>query len=297
MRAIKVGILWTILVFGSGSTLAQSPMPEFEVASMRLSEAEGGLNWVRTGGPGTTDPGRLTYINAPLDQIIADAFDIQRSQIRGPDFIVTQRYNIVAKVPGFATPEGVRQMLQTLLAQRIHLISHVELKLQDGYELRLSASQLKVRDLIATLCADLRDPLPDDQIQPDEAGFPILPPGVRWGLGYKSGHTRAAFRCTSMQQFAQFLGTRLGTQHVGGAAEGKMSVEPAPILDKTGMNGLYDFAFDYEAFPFASLLSVADLLNSLNRALGSQLGLVLVRAKVQVRGLAIEHLEKQPADN
>lgn len=61
---------------------------EFEVASVRASgvrvagERPGPA--ARSGGPGTSDPVRITYSNMPLNLIVADAFDVHWDRIGLP---------------------------------------------------------------------------------------------------------------------------------------------------------------------------------------------------------------------
>jgi hypothetical protein len=42
------------------------------------------INGIRRGGPGTADPGRITFSRVLLDVILAEAFDVPRDLIRGP---------------------------------------------------------------------------------------------------------------------------------------------------------------------------------------------------------------------
>ena len=83
--------LMSLLLLPPNVAHGQSPaMLEFEVASVRVSPALSGrdalpLGGARTGGPGTNDPVRIVFSHAPLERIIADAFDLTWDQITGPD--------------------------------------------------------------------------------------------------------------------------------------------------------------------------------------------------------------------
>lgn len=132
------GVFGFLIVANIASRGQQTPDPEFEAASMHPSTAREAreerpyINGRRVGGPGSTDPERIAYLRVPLDQILADAFDVSRDQIRGPDFIVTQRYDIVAKVPLGTSQQEAKQMLRSLLADRLHLAAHLETKIVPG---------------------------------------------------------------------------------------------------------------------------------------------------------------------
>jgi uncharacterized protein (TIGR03435 family) len=280
----------------------QTPNLEFEVASMHPStprearEERPYINGRRIGGPGSTDPERITYLRVPLDQILAEAFDVSRDQIRGPDFIVTQRYDIVANVPIGTSQQEAKQMLRSLLTDRLHLAAHLETKIVPGYELRRGDGEFKLKEIAADPSERLQDP-ELGEVGVGEDGFPTLPAGVRWGIIYQARHTRLRFRATSMAEFASFLGSRLGSRFVGGAAVGRMWLESAPVSDKTGISGRYDFTFDYEAFALTTPSNLPDVLSAIEKALDKQLGLKVVYAKVPVDTLIIDRIEKTPSDN
>ncbi len=59
------------------------------------------------GGPGTSDPGQITWTNAALRNILMTAYDVQTYQVTAPDWMNTERYDIVAKVPAGATKAQV----------------------------------------------------------------------------------------------------------------------------------------------------------------------------------------------
>src|SRR6516165_5345412 len=94
----------------------------FEVASVRPSPPPGPNERVffgpPRGGPGTRDPGQITWERAALRNIIITAYDMQTYQINAPDWLATERYDIVAKVPGGATKEQVNVMWRNLLKER-----------------------------------------------------------------------------------------------------------------------------------------------------------------------------------
>jgi uncharacterized protein (TIGR03435 family) len=233
----------------------------------------------------------------PLDQILAEAFDVSRDQIRGPDFVVTQRYDIVANVPIGTSQQEAKQMLRSLLADRLHLAAHLETKIVPGYELRRGNGEFKLKEIAADPSERLQDPEPGE-VGVGEDGFPALPAGVRWGIIFAPNkRTRLRFRATSMAEFARFLGSKLGTRFLGGAAVGRMWLEPAPVSDKTGISGRYDFKFEYEAIAFTTPGNLPDVLNAIEKALDKQLGLKVVYAKVPVDTLVIDRIEKTPSDN
>ena len=73
-----------------------SQAQEFEVASVKRNAS--GNNFVQLGG----DPGgRFTATNVPLKLLIRQAYQLQDSQVvGGPNWINTDRFDIIAKAPG-----------------------------------------------------------------------------------------------------------------------------------------------------------------------------------------------------
>ena len=88
-------VLVVVRVFGQPPAL-----PSFDVASVKRHVADVPFGPVsRSGGPGTGDPGRMTYANVPLMVILTEAFDLEYYRIKGPESLSVERYDIVAKIP------------------------------------------------------------------------------------------------------------------------------------------------------------------------------------------------------
>src|SRR5947199_8073741 len=103
---------------------AEKP-PEFEVASVKVAPPRDGPGprYAGTrGGPGTDDPGRISYTNLSLKNLLMNAWDMKTYQVTGPSWMELEyRYDIVAKVPEGATKEQVKLMLLSLLKERFKL--------------------------------------------------------------------------------------------------------------------------------------------------------------------------------
>jgi len=69
----------------------------------------------------SADPGRLNYTNVSLSDVISQAYGVQHSQISGPSWLDSERFDVVAKIPAGAAMDQIPQMLQTLLAERFKL--------------------------------------------------------------------------------------------------------------------------------------------------------------------------------
>src|ERR1051326_9203498 len=106
----------------------------FEVATIKPfvpPQNDGRGNFLiagKRGGPGTDDPGQITWPVVNLKQLITAAFDVKPYQVTGPTWLDTERFAIVAKVPAGSTKEQVNVMWQNLLTERFGMVVHHESK-------------------------------------------------------------------------------------------------------------------------------------------------------------------------
>ena len=103
--------------------MALAQTSAFEVASVKIHK----------GGGGTTreiEPGSIRYLNITVGEFINMAYGGKRYQIAGPDWVAnngsSDRYDIVAKVGGSASPDQIRRMIGPLLSERFKLEFHRE---------------------------------------------------------------------------------------------------------------------------------------------------------------------------
>ena len=115
-----------IAFWASLSVLAQQPPArrEFEVASVKAAEARSGPHTVFL----RISHGTARIEGATLRQIIVQAYLVQRVNVLGgPSWYDFDQYDVVAKAPSSdAPPEQIRQMLQSLVADRFKLSMHRE---------------------------------------------------------------------------------------------------------------------------------------------------------------------------
>jgi uncharacterized protein (TIGR03435 family) len=136
---MKISML--LVVLASLDCLAQPPAtqappssPAFDVASLRLAGAES----LRYTGPRMqTLHGSLTTHGLPLRACIQWAYQMQPSQVIGPDWLNDVRLDIVAKAAAPVDDQQLFLMLRTLLADRLGVKAHVERKEMPVYVLTL----------------------------------------------------------------------------------------------------------------------------------------------------------------
>src|SRR5271165_4935802 len=122
--------------------------PEFEVASVKPSAPPSGNGPVAIGsrgGPGTPDPGRVTFIRLGLKGLLTSAYRVQPYQVIGPDWLDTERFDITATIPQGATKDDADVMLQNLLAERFHLTLHHGIRELPLYELTVGKGGPKMK--------------------------------------------------------------------------------------------------------------------------------------------------------
>jgi uncharacterized protein (TIGR03435 family) len=126
-----------------------TPAKPFEVASIKVNKS-GGVNGV-TGRGGQIRPskGQIAMENVTLWKALGFAYGIGEDKdyaITGPDWLKTERYDIVGKIPAGATFEQMRKMLQATLSDRFKLELHHETKQMPIYALVIAREGLKIKE-------------------------------------------------------------------------------------------------------------------------------------------------------
>jgi uncharacterized protein (TIGR03435 family) len=240
-----------------------APAPSaFEAASVKLHE--GGIS--RGNRTQTIEPGRLTWFNTNLGQLIEMAYGVKHYQVSGPDWIVnwgsTDRYDVLATAGKPVSADEIKRMLGPLLEERFHLTFHRE------------ARELPVFALIVAKGGP--------KLQPGDEGAPSISRDTDGGWFHKNW---------SMTMLADWLS---GLASVG-----------RPVIDGTGIQGPYSFHENLLNFPnvgttetkaeITARIDTPD--NSFFSALQSQLGFKVQAQKAQVEILVIDHAEKLPTEN
>jgi uncharacterized protein (TIGR03435 family) len=291
MRSLLIALL-------SLPALAQTPASEvagFEVAvvksSMPIREA---LPLIQAGklkvginiGKARVD---ISFVT--LEDLIVAAYKVKPYQVSGPDWIKLDRYDIQAKLPDAATPEQVPQMLQKLLAERFQLGIHREQRELPVYELTVGKKGPRLQPSVEPE-VDTSNVM--SSINPTSKGSIITggPMGTTRMINGPNGMRLELLR-GNMAGFGELLTKLLGR----------------PVLDRTGLKGLYQIGFDIPA----------EDVQNLARAIGAgpmtapppgtdpggstmfqaveDMGLKLVSAKDPVDLIIIDHAERKPTEN
>jgi len=291
----------SILIWACASASAQtSEQLNFEVASVRPSPSPQPNTRVfygpPRGGPGTSDPGRITWTAASMLSVLMAAYDLQAFQINPPAWAATTRYDIAAKVPPGATQAGVRVMWQNLLRDRFGVVLHHEPKEFQVYELTVAKGGLKLKETDLPSTAEPFDfAASSPKIGPDGSLNMNGTGSVVTVFPAPNGATaRLAAKGFTMSDLAARLGGWV----------------PHPILDKTGLTGRFDFVLEFTpdtshialptpggppAAPPAE--SAAEPGSNAASAVEKQLGLKLTEAKATLDVIVVDRAGKTPTEN
>ena len=124
----------SLLIFAvAGFAWAQAPAAApltFEVASIKkpaLSIQDQAMQGKLHVGM-KVDGARVDFGSMSLADLITTAYKVKSFQISGPDWLKTERFDIMAKLPEGANKDQVPEMLQALLAERFKLTIHRDTK-------------------------------------------------------------------------------------------------------------------------------------------------------------------------
>lgn len=90
-------------------------------------------------------PGTLNYRRVNLVAVIRRAFDVETSQIKGPEWLYTEFYDFEAKLPKDTKVGDLRLMLQNLLAERFHLKAHHDRREMSAFQLVVARNGFKMQ--------------------------------------------------------------------------------------------------------------------------------------------------------
>lgn len=246
----------------------------FDVASVKVSKAATGRVTI-TGGPGTSDPGRIRYSNVMLRRVLLDAYAVKNYQLVGPDWLDTARFDIEAKVPEGATKEQVQAMLREVLATRFQMTVHRESKELPIYALLVARNGAKIKPNDAASPGE--EQLAAMQKDEGKDGFPVLSlAAAGLVIETRNGRARLTAKEVPLAKLADLLSEQVGR----------------PVFDKTGLAGNYSFVLY-----FTPDNAAAGEEPFLPLALQEQLGLKLEARKRPVELLMIDRAERVPTEN
>jgi uncharacterized protein (TIGR03435 family) len=264
-----------LVICGVTATLAaQQPDAAFEVASIKINTAGGPI------GPQTVTPdGHISLINTAVGPLIARAYPdltVPIQILNLPSWAGSDRFDVVARSKAGASVEDVPQMLRTLLAQRMKLVTHYETREQPGYALTFARADKTLGPGIkpSSLNCGVAAPL---LAAPQEAADPKTASLRRCGAFWVEGDSVLSGGATLNE-----LG-RVVTSAAGG-----------PVTNATGLTGYFEIVVRYQRT--RSIPAADSNATSVFTAVQEQLGLKLKPAPIQGRILVIDAVERPTPD-
>ena len=287
--SIKDGLAVALLT--AASTLAQSPRParvEFEVAAIRPSPAGAGRG-IRIDGAQVHFSGFL------LREYVARAYRVPVSQVVVPESLSSTPFDLDAKLPEGSSPAQVAEMLQTLLADRFSLKQHREQKDTNVYALAIGKPPLRLKESARDPDASPRiDALVNVTVASSDAGTSV-------DLGHGSSYTMGG---------GTFKGRRFTADMLASTFERYCD---RPVVNMTGLTGVYDFSIDItpeenqvlgiRAALYAGVTLPPQVMSLLdtggNPLIGAvqQLGLKLDARKAPISLLVVDDARRTPLEN
>ena len=258
-----------ILLLAAGMVLGQTstPAPAFEVASIKAA-AQITPQTVMAGKLHVgvnVDGARVDIGNLSLSQLLCYAYTLKPFQLSGPDWMNSQRFDVLAKLPEGASKDQVPEMLQALLTERFQLKLHRDNKDLPVYALVVGKNGPKLKEAAADAEAPNPEGAPAFVPPPGGPGFGP-PPGPPPGPG--------GMRFNRDGKGMTVAGGPMGPVRISPGADGAMHLElpkatmtmfadmltqfaDRPVLDMTELKGNYEVALD---------LSIADMMNAARAA-------------------------------
>lgn len=254
----------------TAAVAAQQPAPAFEVVSIKRSPPD-----APAGRAGLMPGGRYVLSNGPIRVLIGIAYPSPTNEfINAPDWVTNENYDITGLAGPAATFPQVAEMLKAMLADRMKLVAHYEMREREVYELVLASDgrlgpglrQSTVDCVAVEAAARARNEI----LQPPAATGPVPQCTLRRADGLLEANA------WSMTALAENLRSR------GGRV----------VIDRTGLTGAYDFKLEWAPDPASN----ADGRPSLFTALQEQLGLKLQPSTAPLAVVVIDRIERPTPD-
>jgi uncharacterized protein (TIGR03435 family) len=272
------------------------------------------------------DAAQAEYIYMSLKDLIANAYAVKAYQITGPDWLATERFDIVAKIPDGGSKDDAPKMLQALLEERFKLAAHRDTQERPVLALVVGKDGPKLKESpAATEPIDEDAPLKPGETKIDTPDGPVRIKRNADGSATINRGAKGIFT----QRFdvqAQTITLESSKATMAGFADMltnllQMGGGGRQVVDMTDLKGNYQVAVE---------ISIADAMaaaraQGMNLPMGppgggaagassvptasdpgggstvfasvKKLGLKLEQRKAQVEQLVIDHVEKIPTEN
>ncbi len=228
-------------------------------------------------------------VSGSLQSLIQAAFDVTRFQLDGgPSWVLSDQFGIEARARDDATPQDIRSMLQSLLADRFQLTLRREVRRLPVYELRVADAGLRIAPVKQGECTPGRE-LRWDLIDLEAPLFVCEGGGQRRVLS-QNPETRPR------PQWPRVVRIEMGDISMPALINLISGDLDRIVIDKTGFTERFNVLLDFAppSDPESRLPAYSG--PTIFAALDDQLGLSLVSAEASVDVFVIERVER-PFEN
>ena len=260
--AAMIAILW----FSAAFAAQEFPTGNATVLAFDVVSIKSLAGMARARMPGARQSqGRFARAAATLRQLVQYAYDVQPLQVTGgPAWASTSRFQVDARTERTTTPAQMRAMVRQMLAERFALKVHIDVRERPIYRMVVARRDGKLGPSIYRI-----DDAECGGSHPQPCDLAVWSGGLTTsGMG--------------LQQLAVAL---FNTSQTTGVDR--------PVVDQTGLAGMFGFTLMFSSFSTAPHLSNDP---SIFTALQEQLGLKLEPARGPVELLVIDSVE-QPTPN
>ena len=264
----------------SATQATYTPSMTFDVAVIRESKPDLS-GWIKVSSVDPQHSSVMRLSNYAVPNLLVVAYGVEWAQIVGlPDWTRGVMFNVeaksdesvderLAKLPDDQARLEKQHMMQVLLADRFQLKVHWETKEGPIYDLVVAKGGPKLHP---------GGSMPPTANELQTWGDRKIPPVHQQGSSW-AGFDFIGHEC-SMESLAKTLTGQMG----------------APVVDKTGLTGTYDFDLRYMGRSEESASEDPNMPRPLTEALPDQLGLKLQSAKGEKQFLVVEHIERPSAN-
>src|SRR5262245_13486153 len=227
MRAVICIFLLSVAVLAQGG-------PTFEVASIHPSSEQVNQASARVRIAGT----QVRLAGMSLKDYIGMAYGVTPQQIDGPDWLGQQRFDLAATIPAGTSAAQLPSMLRALLAERFQMTMHRETREFPVYALGVTKGGSKLQP------SPPAAPTPETGEKPPQVNVAASGSGngvavdLGGGSSFSLGNNKLEVRRSTLVSLAEVL-TRFVDR---------------PVLDQTGVTGLYDIVLNIAPDDYLPLL-------------------------------------------
>jgi uncharacterized protein (TIGR03435 family) len=261
----------------------------------------------------TMTDSRVDLKSASLSELVAMAYRLKLYQLTAPDWMNSERYDVMATIPAGGNKDQVPEMMQALLADRFKLRVHTDRKEQSVYALIVGSEGHRLKP---------SEPAPPAPAEPEPGSQTVELAGQKIQMG-KDGQSATVSgpdgQTVRVSQADGRIRMELGKVTMAQFAETVSRFVDRPVIDVTGLTGTYQVPLDLRQEDLLAMVMVQARAAGVSLPAGAlpgsvpgqaaepsssaifesvqKLGLKLDSRKMPVDMIVVDSAEKKPTEN